>query len=1476
MASPCLSDANFGPAVSSSCRGGFDFTITFENIVFSLIPSCLFVALAIARLWYLARRNSVVSGGSWFLLTKLGLTTAYSAINFTIVVASSRLGNDTELPTTGIAQALSFVASGFILALTVLEDRRSQRPSFMLSSYLFLSLLFDAVQARTQWLAYGLDPLLPKLHTAALGIKLVLLVAESQKLARRDRSPEESVGLFGIAAYTWLNPLFASGYRNVLSLGSLTPLDRHVESKHLHSKLASALQPRLPHGGNLAKFGLAKALARSLLGPLLLSVPPRLALVGFRFCQPFLVQSLLGHMSSNRMVEATWVNNGYGFIGAAVFIYFGVAVSTALYWYCHERFICMTRGGLVAAIYQSLTQLRTVDVHDSAAVTLMSTDIERIRIGLLNLHEFWGSSVEVALASWLLYRQLGVAFVAPLVTVLVSVTIAFILNKYAAVRQKLWMERIQTRVAETSNMLSSIKQLKISSLAQPVEESTQQLRVDEMEAASKFRRLYVSNMAFGFAPMALCPVITFATAPALDTAEIFTSLAYLVLLAGPLGELFGEIPYLLAALTSLGRIQEFLSKKPQSHGRLFASPSSSFVDSDLELKQHYGPSISIDNAKVGWTETTTVFDHASVQVQPSSLTILAGPVGSGKSTLCKALLTEIPFTDTAVNISAPVDQFRSAFCDQTPYIYNSSIRDNIIGSSPFDKARYREVVDAALLQKDLLALSRGDSTVVGSGGITLSGGQKQRVAIARALYHDAGFYVFDDSLSGLDADTELEVFNRVFGADGVLRRRNATVLFATHNVRHLPSAEHILILGSTGIISYQGDYPGLVDSGMQGLVVNQLPKKRFVGQQDKNVISEEEHSSTPQPSSTQDSAAAAAVAEINTSFLSDKDRMTGDSTVYRYYLSSLGSLSIFAFILFGIGWGFFYNFGYIWLRFWTKDTEKTHSRAHYIGLYAVWQACGLVSIILCYWTSYTMMAKISGLSLHKSALRTVLGAPLSFTTSTDIGVITSLFSQDMTLVDNELPVAITNLALDVCNALGLAAVIATSSPYLAASYPVLVGALYLIQKVYLRTSRQLRLLDLEAKSPLYTHFIDTARGLATIRAFGWTQHSIDSSFRLLDESQKPNYLLAMVQRWLLFVLQCIVAVIAVFVVTLATQTRSETTGFTGASLVALMTFGEILNFIIRWWTQLETSIGAVTRLKSLGDKVPLEGSRDEAGPVPDEWPAYGRVEIRNVSASYTDWDPESTNEKPPHMVLQDLSLSIAPGEKIAICGRSGSGKSSLVLLLLRMLEPLPPNTNNILVDGVGLHSIARGDVRDRIIAMPQDPVFLPGKLSVKQQLDPSGACTEAECHAVLQLVGLSNSVARLESDMKDMLHPESLSGGQKQLFNLARTVLRGRARSKKKTRYDGSEKMGGGILLLDEVSASVDEQTERIMLRVILQEFAKYTIIMVNHRLEMVMDFDRVVVMERGRVVEEGEPKMLAGDGATHFGQLWAAAGQHA
>ena len=966
--------------------------------------------------------------------------------------------------------AAGFVSTLVLANLSFLEHSRSPRPSLLINGYLFLTLLFDVAQVRTLWLASSKadEITFSRLSTAVTVVKAALVCAESQRKTRwmrwnfKDHSPEETSGLFGLGSLLWLNRLFLRGFRKVLATEDLFPLDRSLGSETLHAKLAAQVEKDRLRGDRSKNLWLFKSLMRILAVPLLLPVGPRIALIGFQFCQPFLISSVLDYLQKPEAESSPSV--GHGLIGATALVYTGIAASSTFYWYFQERAIAMSRGALAAAVYKKTTESKLTAADDSAALTLMSADVERIRTGLLPFHEYWANFIEVALASWLLQRQLGAAFVAPVIVILCCGGSAIFMTKYTGARQKAWMAQIQKRVGLTSNVIAHMKHLKISGLAAPVEAFIQQLRVDELKTGSRWRLLAVSTALFAFIPILISPVVTFAvTSRTLDVNTIFTSYSFLLLLTTPLSMLFQTIPGMLAAFTCLGRIRDFLDKEPRIDFRESAldrpkeknSPGAS--PAPAGGKSPSSKALTISSGSFGWEADKSNLRGLDLQIPASRLTVVVGPVASGKSTLCKAILGETPVFNGEIVMGG--SSRRIGYCDQSPYLSNATIRENIVGFSPFNQERYNEVIRATMLEPDLAVLPQGDQSKVGSNGISLSGGQRQRVSMARALYLDTNFFVFDDILSGLDADTEEQVFRRVFGPDGLLQRRNATTVLCTHSVRHLPAAHHIVALAPDGQIVEQGTWEEL---SLNNKYVQSLGIKVGNGSETGDPTSDEAQPAEESPASTPTRAVALVTA-------AEQARMTGDRTVYKHYFTSVGVKFLAIFIAFGCGYGGFSSFGTIWLKFWSEDISSpspAHPNAYYIGLYALFQICCIVCFFLAGVICLTTMVEASGSTLHKAVLRTVITAPLRFFSTTDTGIVTNLFSQDMTLIDSELPSSLINLSLDLTTSLGQAAVIATSSPYLAITYPFLLAILYGIQKFYLRTSRQLRLLDLEAKSPL--------------------------------------------------------------------------------------------------------------------------------------------------------------------------------------------------------------------------------------------------------------------------------------------------------------------------------------------------------------------------------------------------------------------------
>lgn len=905
--------------------------------------------------------------------------------------------------------------------------------------------------------------------TAAVGVKTVIFLAESCAKTRwiqwdaDSHSPEETVGFYGLAVFSWLWKLFVLGRNKLLTLDDLFPLDQQMASDVLRQKLQASTKTSTARG---QKFGLAKSLAKALSGPLLLPAVPRIALSAFKFGQPFLINSLLSYLQIPASERPT--NSGYGLIGAVFFVYSGIALSTSFYYYLRERAIWMARGALASTVYQHTLRSKLSVADDSAVLTLMSTDIERTRIGLMVIHEFWASFLESGIALWLLYRELGVAFVAPVGVTAVCIICITIVSRFSGGKQNIWMEKIQERVAALSHVVTNMKTFKIAGLTEPAETLLQRLREVEVGAGGSWRITMVMAVLIGFSPSTIGPLLTFAaTGRTLDATRIFTALSFLVLLTEPLSQLFQYVPPLLAAFACVSRIQAFLEQDCRVDFREDVSAIQLSDGLDIDSSEKRGALIRITKGDFGWEEKKPILSNIALDIPARSLTIVIGPTACGKSTLLKVLLGETPFhSGRVLTCMGPPATRGIGYCDQTAFLTNASVRDNILGYDSFDQVRYNEVLEATMLLPDLATFPQGDLTKVGSGGVTLSGGQKQRVSMARALYSNSSLFLFDDTLSGLDADTEEQVFRRVFAPDGIIRRRNATAVLCTHSVRHLPSADHIIALNQDGQIVEQGTFDDLdgLDGYVNSLKVQAINKSAdSLTLDSSNGVSEAEDNEDSTASKTRTPPPAM------WSAADERSRQTGDLSVYRHYAASMKLWTVISFLVVCVALSFFYNFPQIWLNYWAADissSHRVHSQAYWVGIYALFNIFCLACICLVCVIVFISMTAQSGIALHHQTLRAVIGAPLRFFTNVDAGIVTNLFSQDIALVDIELPQALLNATVELTIAIGMCVVVASASPYIAASYPLFAALMWSVQKLYLPTSRQLRLLDLEAKAPL--------------------------------------------------------------------------------------------------------------------------------------------------------------------------------------------------------------------------------------------------------------------------------------------------------------------------------------------------------------------------------------------------------------------------
>ncbi|KAK6224641.1 abc multidrug transporter [Colletotrichum tabaci] len=1433
--SPTADDA-FGPVVQN-CRQGFDFTLTFEQCLFTILPALLLLLAAPLRIRHLAKLPHAVSGTA-LRLAKQAAIGVLAVLQLVLVALWATHREAGRLRTVSIvASCASFAAAVMFGGLSSIEHAKSLKPSSILNIYMLVSLVLDGAILRTVWLSH-LSVTISAVFSTSFALKAVIVILEAwgktPYLAggRRSYSPEETSGIYSRGLFWWLTPLLLTGFRRLLKPLDLFVLDRSMSTAVLDerfwrdwnkaSSFSAAVQPDaspLPK-----RHRLIRTCVSTLKWQLLAVILPRIFLLGFTICQPLILNRFLDFLQNT----PEDVNYGYGLIGAYGFVYLGISISSSFYWHRAFRSLAMLRGILVTAVYSKTTELRVAPGDNAAAVTLMSTDVDAIIRAWREVHEFWANTIQIALATWLLSTHLGYAASGPIVVSVVALIATVFFAPAAQKYQVIWVEKVQRRIGITSAMIGHIKSIKMSGLTQKLSETLADLRIDEMKAATPFRVIGAITSAVAQVPLMLAPVVAFAmyttiaakTGQTLDATKLFAALSLIILLANPLFWMFEVVLDMSAALACFQRIETYLTEPPRVEG-----------EHALERNPSTRPALSVQEASLSWKdEADSILSGLNFDIQKGQLVMLVGPVASGKSTLLKGLLGEIPHVTGTVALSST----RVSWCEQNPWLINETVRKNIICFSEFDLHLYQQVLKACDLEKDLAQLPEEDLTIIGSKGIVLSGGQKQRVALARAIYSRPEIALFDDIFSGLDNHTARTVFQRVFSADeGMLRAWGTSIVLATQS-------DMIVTLGD-GKIAEMGSFEKCRNA--DGYVGNLVASGPLSRDEDK---AQQEKTANDTTSQVMPERKAKAVEEQE-----DKRRQLGDWSVYGYYFGSVGTVLVAIMLFLQVTWAFFSTFPTIWLKFWTDANVEAPGRldAYYLGIYAALQVGGVFSFAVLIWFVLVPVAAKSGINLHQRLLKAVVQ-----------------FSQDIGLIDRSLPLALVISLASFFTCIGKAILIASASWYIAISFPVLILVFYYIQRAYLRTSRQLRLLDLEEKAPIYTHFLETLSGLATLRAHAITHASIIRSHALIDRSQRPFYILLLTQQWLTLVLDLATAALAVLVVGVAVRLRATASiGLTGVSLVQLISFTETLKMLIQFWTSLETSIGAVARIKNFSEETVDEVEDDRLKrhdraletDLKSGWPDRGAIEICDVSASYDATGPGEDGKTAATRALDGISISIRPGEKIGVVGRTGSGKSSLLLALLRLL---PLSSGTISIDGRPIDSLPLLPLRSALIAITQDQFILPG--TVRQNLDPLGtasAAGDAAVESALARLGLWDTI-RDNGGLDAEFAEEALSHGQRQLFFLARAILRRHV---------------GRVVLLDEATSSIDAHTEKMVRDLVREEFNDHTVIAIAHRLGTVADFDRVVVLDKGRVVEVGNPQglLLRADG--RFRELWDASRQY-
>jgi ATP-binding cassette subfamily C (CFTR/MRP) protein 1 len=674
-----------------------------------------------------------------------------------LVVSSRRLGTRFSIP----AASLNLVASLVIVALAHAEHVKSVRPSFLLTAYLLGTLLFDAARLRTEWLV-GASPAHAGVLSAATALKLVLLALETVEKRRiliGDSTPsvESTSGPLNRGFFVWLNPLLLTGWSTALDNNRLPPIHEKVSSERLAARFAERWEKATKTS---KKPSLFLVVASVLKWELLSIAVPRLAAIALSISQPFLITQAMRFLtesaeessSLHRRLEASDINHGYGLIGAFALVFISSAVVVAWYEHLTFRVGSQVRGGLITLIYSKMLKMPTADLSESSAVALMGNDVETLAELIKSLLvEFWANALTVGIATWLLANQLGAVCIAPILVGILALLMTGALGGPMYRRQTLYQEATQDRINFTTEVLSSIKAVKMLGYTERFSTLIDQKREEDIRAGKYYRRLSVLINAIVNGNIAFAEVATFGSfavvakisgSASFSVTQAVTALSILTVLLMPLCDLLISIMSSFQVFGCFRRFEDFLLREEQTDNRvldrredsktsLSKSPNDkAVVTEDVELEsmacKKSSPHLSIVDAGFNWGEND-VLEKIGISLAPSqngSLTIVVGPIGSGKSTLLKGILGETKSSSGVVAL-ANAD---IAYCSQTPWIMNATLRDNIVAQSgAYDEEWFETVVNACNLTTDFARFPSADLTVVGDNGLKLSGGQRQRL-----------------------------------------------------------------------------------------------------------------------------------------------------------------------------------------------------------------------------------------------------------------------------------------------------------------------------------------------------------------------------------------------------------------------------------------------------------------------------------------------------------------------------------------------------------------------------------------------------------------------------------------------------------------------------------------------------------------------------------------------------------------------------
>ncbi|XP_045666907.1 ATP-binding cassette sub-family C member 4 isoform X1 [Ursus americanus] len=1251
-------------------------------------------------------------------------------------------------------------------------------------------------------------------------------------------NPLQNANLCSRVFFWWLNPLFKIGHKRRLEeddMYSVLPEDR---SKHLGEELQGYWDKEVSRAEkDSRKPSLTKAIIKCYWKSYLVLGIFTLIEEGIKVIQPIFLGKIINYFENHDSTSSVALHEAYAYTTALAVCTLILAIMHHLYFYHVQCAGMRLRVAMCHMIYRKGLRLSNRAMGKTTTgqiVNLLSNDVNKFDQVTIFLHFLWAGPLQAIAVTALLWMEIGISCLAGITVLIILLPLQSCLGKLFSSFRSKTATFTDTRIRTMNEVITGIRIIKMYAWEKSFADLITHLRRKEISKILSSSYLRGMNLASFFVASKIIVFVTFTTyvflGNVITASRVFVALSLYGAVRLTVTLFFPTaIEKVSEAVVSIQRIKNFLlldevSQRPPQ------------LPSDGKMIVH------VQDFTAFWDKAseTPTLQGLSFTVRPGELLAVIGPVGAGKSSLLSAVLGELPRSHGLVSVHG-----RIAYVSQQPWVFSGTVRSNILFGKKYEKERYEKVIKACALKKDLQLLEDGDLTVIGDRGATLSGGQKARVNLARAVYQDADIYLLDDPLSAVDA----EVGRHLFELCICQTLHEKITILVTHQLQYLKAASQILIL-KDGRMVQKGTYTEFLKSGVdfgsllkrENEEADQSPALGSPALRTRSFSASSVWSQQSSRPSLKDGAPEAQANENTQVALSEESRSEGKVgfKAYKNYLTAGAHCLVIVFlILLNIVAQVAYVLQDWWLSYWANEqsalnvtvngkenvTEKL-DLAWYLGIYSgLTVATVLFGIARSLLVFYVLVH--SSQTLHNKMFESILRAPVLFFDRNPVGRILNRFSKDVGHMDDLLPLTFLDFFQTFLQVLGVVGVAVAVIPWIAIPLIPLGILFFVLRRYFLETSRDVKRLESTTRSPVFSHLSSSLQGLWTIRAYKAEERFQELFDAHQDLHSEAWFLFLTTSRWFAVRLD---AICAIFVVVVAFGSlilaKTVDAGQVGLALSYALTLMGMFQWCVRQSAEVENMMISVERVLEYTD-LEKEAPWEYQNRPPPNWPQDGTIVFDNVNFTYSLDGP---------LVLKHLTVLIKSREKVGIVGRTGAGKSSLISALFRLSEP----EGRIWIDKILTTEIGLHDLRKKMSIIPQEPVLFTG--TMRKNLDPFNEHTDEELWNALTEVQLKEAIEDLPGKLDTELAESgsNFSVGQRQLVCLARAILR-----------------KNQILIIDEATANVDPRTDELIQKKIREKFAQCTVLTIAHRLNTIIDSDKIMVLDSGRLKEYDEPYVL-------------------